>query len=88
MTKGHLLDWLAERQGCYISDLRLDPRLRRAALADLRAVWSGIAPLDEWRVTVRYLTGCGRRFEHIGEIKAYLAAYLAGSEVRDDGTDI
>ena len=35
MNELHLLDILAARHGCFISDLNLTPFLRRAALADL-----------------------------------------------------
>ena len=35
MSELHLLDILATRHGCFISDLNLTPFLCRAALADL-----------------------------------------------------
>ena len=35
MNELHLLDILAARHGCFISDLNLSPILRRAALLDL-----------------------------------------------------
>ena len=35
MDKPHVLDILAKKQGCFVSDLRLNPINRRAALADL-----------------------------------------------------
>ena len=35
MSELHLLDILAARHGCFISDLNLTPFLRRAALSDL-----------------------------------------------------
>lgn len=73
MRKDHLLDWLAERHNCYLSDLRLDPKLRRAALTDMRTLWGEIAPLDEWQVAVFYLTGCRRHFKSVEEVKRYLA---------------
>ena len=34
MSELHLLDVLAARRGCYISDLNLAPFLRRMALSD------------------------------------------------------
>ena len=34
MSELHLLDILAARHGCFISDLNLSPILRRAALLD------------------------------------------------------
>ena len=38
MSELHILDVLAARRGCYISDLNLAPFLRRMALSDLRPV--------------------------------------------------
>ena len=35
MDKPHVLDILAKKQDCFVSDLRLNPINRRAALADL-----------------------------------------------------
>lgn len=39
MSELHLLDILAARRGCFISDLNLSPILRRAALLDLCEEW-------------------------------------------------
>lgn len=35
MNKPHVLDILAKKQDCFVSDLRLNPINQRAALADL-----------------------------------------------------
>ena len=55
MSELHLLDILAARHGCFISDLNLSPILRRAALLDLCRMDENSYPLSQWRDTVRYL---------------------------------
>ena len=45
MSELHLLDVLAARRGCYISDLTLAPFLRRMALSDLRRMEENAYPL-------------------------------------------
>ena len=72
MNEYHLLDILAQRQGCFISDLRLNPILRRAAFYDLCSLWGGLCPLKEWEEAVHYLTGSGMEFESIDDIKRFL----------------
>ena len=56
MSELHLLDILAARHGCFISDLNLTPFLRRAALADLCGMEESAHPLYQWQDAVRYLT--------------------------------
>ena len=56
MNELHLLDILAARHGCFISDLNLSPILRRAALLDLCRMDENSYPLSQWQDTVRYLT--------------------------------
>ena len=70
MNELHLLDILAARHGCFISDLNLSPILRRAALLDLCRMDENSYPLSQWRDTVRYLTGNERDFASVKEIKA------------------
>ena len=64
MSELHLLDILAARHGCFISDLNLSPILRRAALLDLCRMDENSYPLSQWQDTVRYQhggcpAGCG-----------------------------
>ena len=72
MNELHLLDILAARHGCFISDLNLSPILRRAALLDLCRMDENSYPLSQWRDTVRYLTGDERDFASVKEIKAFI----------------
>lgn len=61
MNELHLLDILAARQGCFISDLNLSPILRRAALLELCRMDENSYPLSQWQDTVRYLISASRR---------------------------
>ena len=49
MSELHLLDILAARHGCFISDLNLTPFLRRAALSDLCGMDENSYPLSQWQ---------------------------------------
>ena len=72
MSELHLLDILAARHGCFISDLNLSPILRRAALLDLCRMDENSYPLSQWRDTVRYLTGDERDFASVKDIQAFI----------------
>ena len=72
MSELHLLDVLAARRGCYISDLNLAPFLRRMALSDLRRMEENAYPLYQWQDAVRYLTGDEREFASVKEIKDFI----------------
>lgn len=72
MSELHLLDILAARHGCFISDLNLSPILRRAALLDLCRMDENGYPLSQWQDTVRYLTGDERDFASVKEIQAFI----------------
>ena len=72
MSELHLLDILAARYGCFISDLNLTPFLRRAALSDLCRMDENSYPLSQWQDAVRYLTGDERDFASVKEIKAFI----------------
>lgn len=72
MSELHLLDVLAARRGCYISDLNLAPFLRRMALSDLCRMEENAYPLSQWQDTVRYLTGDEREFASVKEIKDFI----------------
>ena len=72
MNELHLLDILAARYGCFISDLNLSPILRRAALLDLCRMDENRYPLSQWQDTVRYLTGDERDFASVKEIQAFI----------------
>ena len=57
MDKPHVLDILAKKQGCFVSDLRLNPINRRAALADLILLDDSAYRQQEWREAASYLLG-------------------------------
>ena len=72
MSGVHILDILAARRGCFISDLNLSPILRRAALFDLCRMDEDAHPLSQWQDAVRYLTGAERDFASVKEIKEFI----------------
>lgn len=72
MSELHLLDILAVRQGCFISDLNLSPILRRAALLELFRMDENSYPLSQWQDAVRYLTGNERDFASVKEIRDFI----------------
>lgn len=74
MRELHLLDVLAARRGCYISDLTLAPFLRRME--------ENAYPLSQWQDAVRYLTGDEREFTSVKEIKDFI---LKEMEVQNNG---
>ena len=76
MDNPHVLDILAKKQGCFVSDLRLNPINRRAALADLLLLDDSAFLLKEWKEAVYYLTRTTRIFEDVSLIKRYIRMYL------------
>ena len=69
MKKNGLLDLLAEQRRTYISNLRLQPELKWAALGDLyRMENKEKYPLQEWEEAVSYLLGCEVHFNSYEEI--------------------
>ena len=76
MNKPHVLDILAKKQGCFVSDLRLNPINRRAALADLLLLDDSALLLKEWKEAVYYLTRTTRIFEDVSLVKRYIRMYL------------
>ena len=69
MKKTRLLDLLAELHRPFISNLRLLPELKWAALGDLyRLPDKEKYPLKEWEEAVSYLLGCEVRFNNYEEI--------------------
>ena len=69
MKKNGLLDLLAEQRRTYISNLRLQPALKWAALGDLyRMENKEKYPLKEWEEAVSYLLGCEVHFNSYEEI--------------------
>ena len=72
MSELHLLDILAARRGCFISDLNLSPILRRAALLDLCRMEKSEFPLSQWQDTVRYLTGIEKDFTSEKQIRDFI----------------
>ena len=76
MDKPHVLDILAKKQGCFVSDLRLNPINRRAALADLLLLDDSAFLLKEWKEAVYYLTRTSRFFEHVSRLNLYKRTYL------------
>ena len=79
MSEQHLLDILAARHGCFISDLNLTPFLRRAALSDLCGMDENGYPRSQGQDAVRALTGDDRAFASILEVKDFI---LNETEVR------
>ena len=79
MSEQHLLDILAARHGCFISDLKLTKLQGRAALSDLCGMDENGYPLSQWQDAVRYLTGDERDFASIKEVKDFI---LNETEVR------
>lgn len=76
MNKPHVLDILAQKQGCFVSDLRLNPVNRRKALADLLLLDDSAFRLKEWKETVYYLTRTTRIFDDVSLVKRYIRMYL------------
>ena len=72
MSELHLLDILAARRGCFISDLNLSPILRRAALLDLCRMEEHKFPLSQWQDSVRYLTGIEKDFTSEKQIRDFI----------------
>lgn len=72
MSELHLLDILAARRGCFISDLNLSPILRRAALLDLCRMEESKFPLSQWQDSVRYLTGIEKDFTSEKQIRDFI----------------
>ena len=69
MKKTGLLDLLAEQRRTYISNLRLQPELKWAALGDLyRLQDKERYPLKEWEEAVSYLLGCEVHFNSYEDI--------------------
>lgn len=73
MRRHSFLDETALKYGCFISELKLDPELRRAAIYDLLHVRPGQYPLDQWQECVCYLTGSTRPFYTAEELRDILS---------------
>lgn len=75
-----LLDLLAARQDCYISDLILDQNRRQAALHELSCMDELSFPLKHWKTAIEYLTG--QRYELFSVSQAKSICYdLAGIRI-------
>ena len=72
MSELHLLDILAARRGCFISDLNLSPILRSAALLDLSRMEENNFSLSQWQDSVRYLTGIEKDFTSEKQIRDFI----------------
>ena len=70
------LDELAKNNHCFISDLRLDPLLRREALRQLMEHGESDFSARQWQEAVNYLTGSDLRFKNSAEAKRYVERYL------------
>ena len=69
MKKIGLLDVIAKQHRTYISNLRLQPEHKWAALGDLyRLQDKERYPLKEWEEAVSYLLGCEVNFENYESI--------------------
>ncbi|WP_093989910.1 hypothetical protein [Massiliimalia timonensis] len=75
MKKG-LLEKLTEQHRTVISNLRLVPELKWAALGDLyRLPNKEQYPLKEWEEAVSYLLGCTVQFANYQEIETSLKPF-------------
>ena len=82
MKKLGLLDVVAEQHRTFISNLRLLPELKWAALGDLyRLPDKERYPLKEWEEAVSYLLGCEVHFENYEAIREKSEALFPASEV-------
>ncbi len=82
MKKLGLLDVVAEQHRTFISNLRLLPELKWAALGDLyRLPDKERYPLKEWEEAVSYLLGCEVHFENYEAIGKSLKPFFPASEV-------
>lgn len=69
MKEAGLLDRIAEQHRTFISNLRLLPELRWAALGDLYYMENKEQyPLKEWEEAASYLLGCEVHFNSYEEI--------------------
>lgn len=73
MDKPHVLDILAKKQDCFVSDLRLNPGNRRKALADLLLLEETAYRHKEWREAAGYLLGRNLFAQSIGAIKNHIS---------------
>ena len=82
MKKLGLLDVVAEQHRTFISNLRLLPELKWAALGDLyRLPEKERYPLKEWEEAVSYLLGCEVHFENYEDNREKPQALFPASEV-------
>ena len=76
MKEAGLLDRLAEQHRTFISNLRLLPELRWAALGDLYYMENKEQyPLKEWEEAASYLLGCEVHFISYEEIGKSLKTF-------------
>ena len=76
MKEAGLLDRLAEQHRTFISNLRLLPELRWAALGDLYYMENKEQyPLKEWEEAASYLLGCEVHFNSYEEIGKSLTPF-------------
>lgn len=75
-----LLDLLAARQDCFISDLVLNQNRRQEALHELSCMDELSYPLKQWKVAIEYLTG--QKYELFSVNQAKSVCYdLAGIRI-------
>lgn len=73
----NMLENLAVRHHCFISNLKHNPILRRAVLSDLIRMKEDAYPLDQWQCAVRYLAEDNTlRFANVQEAKQYILSIL------------
>lgn len=76
MKETKLLDLLAKQHRTFISNLRLLPERKWAALGDLyRLPDKEKYPIKEWEETVSYLLGCEVHFENYKAIEKSLKPF-------------
>lgn len=77
-----ILDYEANKYNAFISDIRLNPVLRKKVLYDLLNIEDDFYPLSDWQETIRYLIGTLQIFTDIKSIKKYVSIYL--EELKDE----
>ena len=84
MRRHSFLDETALKYGCFISELTLDPELRRAAVYDLLHVEPGQYPPGQWEEAACYLTGSIQPFQTAEELRRFFEMLERGDLYRKD----
>ncbi len=66
----------ANRQGVFISDLRLNKFANKRAIRHLLEIPVSVYPVDQWEKAISYLTGYKCTFTDENQIKSHLRGVL------------